>query len=242
LPTGDLIVGGLFSTAGGVAGRNNIARFRADINAWTTLGSGTDSVVSSLALLPDGDVLAGGRFALVGGNTVSVALARYSFETPAPSIVSQPASRVACASAATSFAVAASGGGALMYQWRRGGVALDVAANPSAATATLMLADVQPVDAGVYDCVITSACGSVTSNPATLNVVQCCGPSDVAGPNQALAPDGVLTADDIIVYLNWFFASDLRADVGGANQSTTPDGTVTADDICVFLNRYFQGC
>lgn len=69
-----------------------------------------------------------------------------------------------------------------------------------------------------------------------------CGFSDVAGPNQSLGFDGTLTADDIIVFLGWFFASDLRADVAGANQSTTPDGSFTADDIIVFLGRYFAGC
>jgi hypothetical protein len=83
-----------------------------------------------------------------------------------------------------------------------------------------------------------------------------CGPSDVAGPNQAIGGDGVLTADDIIVYLGWYFASatgsptpgnppspaNLLADVAGPNQSTSPDGVLTADDIIVFLGRYFAGC
>ena len=69
-----------------------------------------------------------------------------------------------------------------------------------------------------------------------------CGRSDVAGANQAVGFDGVLTADDIIVFLGWYFASDTRADVGGSNQSTTPDALLTADDIIVFLGRFFAGC
>ncbi|MCU0688916.1 MAG: hypothetical protein MUE97_04145 [Phycisphaerales bacterium] len=69
-----------------------------------------------------------------------------------------------------------------------------------------------------------------------------CTLSDVAGPNQSLGLDGTLTADDIIVFLGWYFANDTRADVAGANQSTTPDAQFTADDIIVFLGRYFQGC
>jgi hypothetical protein len=69
-----------------------------------------------------------------------------------------------------------------------------------------------------------------------------CGFSDVAGPGQAIGFDVQLTADDIIVYLNWFFAGDTRADVAGPGQSTTPDGQFTADDIIVFLNRFFAGC
>ncbi|MCU0688153.1 MAG: hypothetical protein MUE97_00175 [Phycisphaerales bacterium] len=66
--------------------------------------------------------------------------------------------------------------------------------------------------------------------------------ADVAGPNQSVGPDGSLTADDIIVYLGWYFASDARADVAGPNQSPTPDAQFTADDIIVFLGTYFAGC
>jgi hypothetical protein len=69
-----------------------------------------------------------------------------------------------------------------------------------------------------------------------------CGLSDIAGPNQTIGFDGVLTADDIIVFLSWYFGSVPAADVAGANQSTTPDGQFTADDIIVFLSRYFAGC
>lgn len=73
-------------------------------------------------------------------------------------------------------------------------------------------------------------------------IFKICGKSDVAGANQSVGADGSLTADDIIVFLGWFFAADTRADVAGANQSTVPDTALTADDIIVFLGRYFAGC
>jgi hypothetical protein len=66
--------------------------------------------------------------------------------------------------------------------------------------------------------------------------------ADVAGPGQSVGPDGDLTADDIIVFLNYFFAGNLRADVAGPGQSTVVDGALTADDIIVFLNGFFAGC
>jgi len=69
-----------------------------------------------------------------------------------------------------------------------------------------------------------------------------CSASDVAGAAQTVGGDGQLTADDIIVYLNWFFAADRRANIAGPGQSTTPDAELTADDIIVFLNRFFVGC
>lgn len=69
-----------------------------------------------------------------------------------------------------------------------------------------------------------------------------CNPADVGGANQSPDGDGQLTADDIIVFLNWYFANDMRADFAGPNQSTTPDQQLTADDIIVFLNFYFAQC
>jgi hypothetical protein len=65
---------------------------------------------------------------------------------------------------------------------------------------------------------------------------------DVAGANQSSTPDGALTADDIIVFLGWYFANNARADIAGPNQSSTPDTQFTADDIIVYLGGYFSGC
>ena len=71
----------------------------------------------------------------------------------------------------------------------------------------------------------------------------CPNPSNIAGPGQSTTPDEELTADDIIVFLNRFFANDSRANVSGPGQNTTQlDNELTADDIIVFLNRFFVGC
>jgi hypothetical protein len=69
-----------------------------------------------------------------------------------------------------------------------------------------------------------------------------CNRADVAGANQSVGFDQALTADDIIVFLNWYFGDDLRADLAGANQGTTPDSALTADDIIVYLGEFFAGC
>ncbi len=65
--------------------------------------------------------------------------------------------------------------------------------------------------------------------------------ADVAGPNQSPGPDGFFTADDIIVFLDWFIRSDARADCAGLNQTPTVDQTISADDVIVFLNAFFAG-
>jgi hypothetical protein len=69
-----------------------------------------------------------------------------------------------------------------------------------------------------------------------------CTDSDVAGTGQTIGYNGELSADDIIVFVNWFFASDPRADVAGAGQTIGADGNWSADDIIVFINRFFTGC
>jgi probable HAF family extracellular repeat protein len=69
-----------------------------------------------------------------------------------------------------------------------------------------------------------------------------CTSADVAGAGQLIGPDGSLTADDIIVFIGWFFTSDPRADIAGAGQSIGADGQFTADDIILFVNRFFAGC
>jgi hypothetical protein len=72
--------------------------------------------------------------------------------------------------------------------------------------------------------------------------VVACGPSDIAGAGQVVGADGQLTADDIIVFIGWFFGADTRADVAGPGQDPAPDGQFTADDIIVFIGRFFAGC
>jgi hypothetical protein len=198
--------------------------------------------VYSLALLQNGDLMVGGKFNQAG-IYFPYSIARYTFGTPAPTIATHPVPQSACVAGSATFAVTPAGTGPFTYQWRKGVVAINATTNPSAATGTLTLANVQAGDAGSYDCVVSTPCGSVTSNAVSFTLAVCaCGLSDVAGPGQSIGSDSALTADDIIVYLNWFFAGDTRADVAGPGQSSVPDSQFTADDIIVFLNRFFAGC
>jgi len=65
---------------------------------------------------------------------------------------------------------------------------------------------------------------------------------DVASPGLAIGGDGELTADDTIVFVNWFISRDPRADIAGPGQSTLSDRELTADDIIVFISRFARGC
>jgi hypothetical protein len=182
LPGGDLIAGGTFTTAGGVIA-NHIARWNG--SAWSALGSGVNDFVDALAALPDGDLVAGGNFLAAGGN-VSAYFARYHFGWSAV-LTQQPADAVTCVSNPASFSVAATGAAPLSYQWQIQTAApsawTDLTTSPlplpcggSAAAdspAASTHISVAPCPGQIHyqvRCVISNACGSVTSNEATLIV------------------------------------------------------------------------
>ncbi|MEZ6038543.1 MAG: hypothetical protein R3F29_13765 [Planctomycetota bacterium] len=73
LPDGDVVVGGFFQSAGGVAA-TNIARWNG--TTWSPIGGGSSFTVTGLAALPDGDFVAAGYF---GAN--SARLARWDGST-----------------------------------------------------------------------------------------------------------------------------------------------------------------
>lgn len=81
-----------------------------------------------------------------------------------PSITTPPAAQNVCAGGTAMFSVAASGT-SLTYQWRKNGAPFLGQTGSS-----LTINSVTTGDAGNYDVVINSACGSITSPPAALAV------------------------------------------------------------------------
>jgi hypothetical protein len=65
MPNGDLVAGGQFSSAGGVAA-NGIARWNGA--SWSPLGAGVSGAVNALTVRPNGDLIAGGDFISAGGS------------------------------------------------------------------------------------------------------------------------------------------------------------------------------
>lgn len=64
LDSGDVVAGGAFTAAGGIAA-NNLARW--DGSAWSPLGSGLNQQVLALCKMPNGDLVVGGAFTTAGG-------------------------------------------------------------------------------------------------------------------------------------------------------------------------------
>jgi hypothetical protein len=153
-----------------------------------------------------------------------------------------------CALGPTTVSISATSPYPSTFVWRRNGVPLTDGplAHGTVLSGTqtrdLTIAGNHPADSGAYDCVVTNTCGQRITLSTQVSPGFACSLADVAGANQRPCPDGVLTADDIIVFLGWYFAGDSRADVAGPNQGTTPDGQFTADDIIVYLGWYFAGC
>ncbi|MBS0197449.1 MAG: immunoglobulin domain-containing protein [Planctomycetes bacterium] len=145
-------------------------------------------------------------------------------------IVAHPSSQTTCSGGSPSFSVTAAGRGPITYVWRKDGAPIDSSptANPSAVTAALMLTDVQSADDGIYDCVVTNACGSITSGAATLSVCACLDcPADF---NQ----DGGIDGSDVDAFFNRWEAGSCDAD---ANQ----DGGIDGADVDTFFAAWEAG-
>jgi subtilisin-like proprotein convertase family protein len=62
----------------------------------------------------------------------------------------------------------------------------------------------------------------------------------IGGP--PFPPDGQLTIDDIIAFVNAFSAGEPFADVARIGPAIGPDAQLTVDDIILFINAYSDGC
>lgn len=67
--------------------------------------------------------------------------------------------------------------------------------------------------------------------------------ADVAAAGGTLGRDGLLTVDDLVVFLQQFFANNITvADVTNLGATAGPDGLLSSDDVIRFLEQFFAGC
>ena len=101
----------------------------------------------------------------------------------APIITEQPADRSVLTGSTVTFAASASSSGTMSYQWRKDGVIL-----PGATQPTLTITNVQSADAGRYAVQISSSGGITLSRAATLAVT-------VGGYSAFISAHGLAGAD-----------------------------------------------
>ncbi len=66
--------------------------------------------------------------------------------------------------------------------------------------------------------------------------------ADVDDGSGTGTPDGGVTIDDLLYYLNIFNAGSIAADVDDGSGTGITDGGVTIDDLLYFLTRFNSGC
>jgi Immunoglobulin I-set domain len=166
----NIFMGGAFTTAN-LMTLNHIARFDTVFGLWA-LGSGVNGTVHALAADRPGHLFVGGEFTVAGTNFCSYIAQVNIPELGFPSITKQPQSSTNGVGTDAHFSVSALGQSPLGYQWFKGVSALNDAGNIfGARSSALTLSNVFAADAGGYFVIITNGYGSVTSQIATLTVL-----------------------------------------------------------------------
>lgn len=132
------------------------------------------------------------------------------------------------------------GTGTLTYQWIRNGSALvDNGRITGATTTTLTIRNADFADSGQYSLRVSNACGSATSEPAT--VFASC-PADVDNGSLQGIPDGAVEVSDLIAFLYLFERGIPLVDIDNGQGTGVPDGGVDINDMLYFLVRFEIGC
>ncbi len=137
---------------------------------------------------------------------------------PVPSIV---ANRVTVCKGGTAILGVTATGTLPAFQWRRQPGSTVI---PGEIGAELVISNAGVSDAGLYDCVVSNDCGTVTTE--TIQLVLCIADFNCSGG---------LSVADIFAFLNAWFAGDPKANFDGA-------GGLQVADIFSFLDAWFTGC
>ena len=176
----------------------------------------------------------------------------------------QPQAAALCPTGTAAFSVAATGTGPFTYQWQwqpagpstawaalSNGINNNNEATPTfnvsgATTPTMNINSISGLG-GNFRCIVTNACGSVTSNEATLSIVQPCGLADVAGDSLQTerCANGSIGPEDLDAFIAGFIADNTAiADVASDSLDTTfnPNGAVGPEDLDAFIASFIAGC
>jgi hypothetical protein len=145
-------------------------------------------------------------------------------------------------------------------QLRRNGLVVNgVSVSYNGALQQVTIAASEPLAPGVYEVSIGGVTGSngllldgegtllpsgngqPGGNFVSTFTIAACNASDVGRGGGGEGGEGALDNNDFIVFINWFFASDVRADVGSEGGATGSDGVFDNNDFIVFIDGFFGG-
>ncbi len=161
-----------------------------------------------------------------------LALDNFSFASSPIAIITPPLAQAVTPGSNATFSVVVLGPGPFSYQWRRDGIVLSNTLHVSgAASATLIISNVQAADLGAYTVTASNALGVLTSPPAGLSFIapsfqwvrQAAGAGASNESGDGVAMDGVTH-----LYVSGNFSTS--ASFGTTN--------VTASGSGIFLARY----
>lgn len=170
---------------------------------------------------------------------------------PCPIMLLQPTSKNLCPGQRAVFTARAFSPFPLSYQWLKDGVPLqNTEAVRGARSSRLVIDNAQDANEGVYECLITNNCGTLSSDLARLTVGV---PGDLTGARNPVhpsygIPDGKTDIDDFYYYLDHFEAQNAAvADLTGSTDPNdpaygAPNGIMDSEDFFYFLDRMVQGC
>jgi len=175
---------------------------------WQCNGTNILGATNSTLALTSLQLSNSGYYTVVISNSLTVVTSAPAVLTMLPSLITtQPTSKAWFAGGATSFSVTAQSGLPLMYQWRHNGLAVGGATNSS-----LVLSNLQALDIGAYDVVVTNTLESTNSSAAMLSLV----PIAAWGSSVAPVPASATNAFKI------------RSNRNGARAALTSDGKIVA--------------
>ena len=229
---GQVLVGGQFTTAGGQTA-NRIAMLNQDTGALAKdmidFGTGASSTVYKFAQAGSHTFI-GGDFVGINGDTKLKGLARISGGADSPlslAILGQPVGATVTEGATVTLSVAATGNGALNFQWKKG--TEDV---PGATGSSLTIMNATTGDAGDYMVTVTDADGGAGIISSTATVTVMAGPQTYAQyaagidwMGQDSSPGGDADKDGIKNIAEFAFGSSPTTNTSGE----LPQGTVKDD-------------
>ncbi|MFN0133401.1 MAG: kelch repeat-containing protein [Phycisphaerales bacterium] len=219
----------LFGGFGGIFAVGETWEFDAAANVWTLRSGGAAPGAATGAFAFDA---ARGRALLLPSST-SAWEWNGSGTTSSPAVSTHPVGGQFNPGATIVLTVAGVWGPT--YQWLKDGVTVMNGGTISGAqTPTLTITPAQIGDTGAYSALLTTSCGSVTSNVANVFVVG--GPCYANCDGSTAVP--ILNVNDFVCFLNKFVVLDPYAN---CDSSTVAPVFNVMDFIC-FNNRFASGC